>query len=130
MKKRIILWVIGWAIIYAVFFRLLPYLNDRYHACYTHHDAYIQVINGKILQKFVDSTNHNDQVIIYSGKNGEQGTMVFTPEFYDMFDLLNVGDSIVKRENSIYYKVIFKSTGKDTLFMFHTMCKDSLKKVH
>jgi hypothetical protein len=128
MKKKLIIWIIGWTILYVVFFLLLPYLNDRYHGCYLHNDVYVQSINGSVLQKFVDPKNHNDQVIIYSAVNKGQEMMVFTPEFYDMFDLINVGDSIIKEKNSIDYKVIFKSTGKDTIFEFHTTCKDSLKR--
>jgi hypothetical protein len=106
-------------------------MRTRYEGCGKHQEVYNQSISGRVLQKYIDSKNHNYQTVVFSGMDGYQpGVMIFSPEFYDMFDLINVGDSVVKKKNTIYYKVIFKATGKDTLFPFHSVCKDSLKKQH
>ncbi len=56
--------------------------------------------------------------------------MIFTPEFDALYDFLNIGDSIIKEPHTLYDKVVFKKTGKDTLFKFYTSCKDSLAKSH
>ena len=50
----------------------------------------------------LDHNNHNDQMVVFSGMNGiPHGMMDLTPEFYDMFDLINVGDSVIKKKNTI-----------------------------
>jgi hypothetical protein len=103
-------------------------MHNKYEGCGKHQEVYKQSINGRVLQKYVDTKNHNYQTAVFSGMDGyQQGSMIFSPEFYDMFDLINVGDSVIKRKNTIYYRVIFKATGRDTIFPFHSICKDSLK---
>ncbi len=54
--------------------------------------------------------------------------MIFTPEFYGMYDFIDVTDSIIKNINSVNYRVKNKTTGKDTTMKFDTTCKDSLNK--
>lgn len=130
MKKRIIFWVIGWIVIYIVFFKVLPKLTDKYHGCYIHKDVYVQSIKSRIIRKFIDSANHAEETIAFLGKDNKEEKMIFTPEFNGMYDSINEGDSIIKEKNSIYYKVIFETTGKDTIFKFYTTCKDSLKNPH
>ncbi|NHA02855.1 hypothetical protein G7092_03575 [Mucilaginibacter sp. HC2] len=127
MKKRIIFWLIGWAIIYAVFFQVLPYLTDRYHGCYIHQDVYAQSIKSVVFKKFIDHANHNEKTIVYLENNREK-SMIFTPEFYGMYDFIDVTDSIIKNINSVNYRVKNKTTGKDTTMKFDTTCKDSLNK--
>ena len=124
MRNRILGLIVGGIILYLIAFKLLPYLGDRYHGCYLHHDIYIQHIRSRVIKKFVDADNHNDQVIVYLDGTKQPKMMTFSPENLDMYDAIDVGDSIIKLENSI------KSTGKDTIFQFHTMCQDSLKKPH
>ncbi|MGZ3873963.1 MAG: hypothetical protein ACXVJD_13655, partial [Mucilaginibacter sp.] len=116
MKNKIIVMLIGWSLMYLIFFRLLPYLTDKYHGCYIHQDVYKQVIKSTILDKYVDSKNHNYETITYIGRDNKEETMVFTPEFGALYDFLNIGDSIIKEKSSIYYKVKSKATSKDTTF--------------
>jgi hypothetical protein len=130
MKKRIIFWVIGWIIIYVVFFKVLPYLTDKNRGCYIHKKVCDQSFSSRVIRKFVDSANHANETITFIGKDNKEEKMIFTPEFNGMYDSINEGDSIIKEKNSIYYKVIFKTTGKDTIFKFYTTCKDSLKTPH
>ena len=127
MKKKVTIAISGWILIYLVFFKLLPYLTDRYHGCYIHEDVYKQAIKSTILDKYIDSENHNSETAIYAGDHNKGVIMVFRPEFGALYDFLNAGDSIIKKKGSIYYEVKSKATGKDTLFKFYTTCKDSLK---
>ena len=130
MKKGIVFLIIGWILLYLVFFKILPYLSDKYHGCYIHQDVYTQRIKSVVLDKFIDSKNHDNETIIYWGKNNKQEIMTFTGDFDGLYDFLNVGDSIIKEPHTLYYKVIFQKTGKDTLFKFYSSCKDSLIKSH
>ncbi len=119
--------VIIWISIYIVFFQILPGLNEKYHECNIFHEINNQQIHSKVLRKFIDSVNHNYKTISYLNDNGVEETMMFPAKLGDMYDFLNVGDSIIKKENSIYYKVKNKATGRDTSFKLDTKCKDSLK---
>jgi hypothetical protein len=127
-KKRVIIWLIGWTLLYLVFCQLLPYLSNKYHGCYIHQDIYNRSIKSVVLDKFIDPANHNEKTIIYFGKDGKQEKMIFTPELLGVYDFLNEGDSLIKEKNSIYYRVRYKATGKDTVIKFETTCKDSLAK--
>ncbi|MFI5140542.1 MAG: hypothetical protein ACHQIM_22170 [Sphingobacteriales bacterium] len=130
MKKRIIIFLIAQILLYLVFFQLIPYFSDKYRGCYIYRDVYRQYIKSTVLDKFIDSKNHNEKTIIYFGKNKKEETMIFPGYLVDMYDFLNVGDSIIKERNSIYYKVKSEATGKDTVFKLETTCKDSLVKWH
>jgi hypothetical protein len=129
MKKKIIIFIIVWILIYLAFFKLLPYLTDKYHGCYIHEDIYKQNIKAVVSGKFIDPANHNNKTIAYSTV-GHLGQMIFPGYLEDLYEYLNVGDSIIKEKSSIYYKVKSKATGKDTVFRFYTTCKDSLAKSH
>ncbi|HEY9000685.1 MAG TPA: hypothetical protein VIM89_04995 [Mucilaginibacter sp.] len=131
MTKRIVRIIIALIVFYILYRYLIPYMHNKYEGCGKHQEVYNQSINGRVLQKYVDAKNHNYQTVVFSGINGyQQGSMIFSPEFYDMFDLINVGDSVIKKKSTIYYKVIFKASGKDTIFPFHSICKDSLSNKH
>lgn len=109
-------------------FQLFPYLNHKYHGCYIHKDVYNQHIKSIVLYKFIDPKNHNEETITYVGESDKEENMIFPGYLEDMYDSLNVGDSIIKKEKSIYYKVKPKATGKDIMFKFTTTCDDSLVK--
>jgi hypothetical protein len=128
MKKRIMIWIVGWAILYIVSYKIIPYYADKYQGCGLHKDVYTQSFRALILDKFTDPKNHNLQTIIYRGKDYKEKSMTFTPDFNGMYDFIDAGDSIIKKANTIHYRVINKAKGKDTVLKFYTMCKDSLKK--
>jgi len=130
MKLKIILMIVFWVLMYIFIFRLFPYFNDKYSGCYVHHDVYIQNIKSIVEKKFIDSSNHYNKTIVYLNEDKLKRGMIFPGYLEDMYDYLNIGDSIVKEKNSIYYRVKSKATGKDTLFKFETTCKDSLTKSH
>ncbi len=128
MKNKIIIWLIGGTLIYVVFFQLLPYLTNRHHGCYIHKDIYNQDIKSVVLDKFLDPANHNEETIIYFGNDGKQKKMIFTVELESVYNFLNEGDSIIKKKNSISYRIRNKATRKDSIINFETTCKDSLIK--
>ena len=105
--------------------KVLPYLGTKSQGCYLHQEVYIQKINGIVTKKFIDKENHNYQTIYLSSIVNKNQLIIVTPEFGDMYDYLNIGDSIIKEPNSIFYRV--HSKNKDTIFKFYTICKDSLK---
>jgi len=125
MKNRIIIFIMGWILIYLIFFKLLPYLTNKYHGCYIHEDIYKQNIKSIVTGKFIDAANHNNKTIVYS-TGVHPGQMIFPGYLEDMYDYLNVGDSVIKEKSSVYYRVKSNVTNKDTVFKFYTTCKDSL----
>lgn len=127
MKKRITIFISGWILIYLVFFRLLPYLTNRYHGCYVHEDIYKQNIKAIVSAKFIDAANHNNKTIVYSTGGHLEEQTLFPLYLEDLYDYLNIGDSIIKEKNSIYYRAKSNVTHRDTLFKFYTTCKDSIK---
>lgn len=126
MTNRIIVLIAAWTLLYLVFFKLFPYLNDKYHGCYVHEDIYNQKIKAIVTRKFIDSANHCNKTIVYS-TGGSPEQMIFPGYLEDMYDYLNPGDSIIKKQASIYYSVRSNVLQHDTLFKFYTTCKDSLK---
>ena len=128
MKRNIIFSVVGLGLMYFILIYYVPHWHEESSGCYLHHEVYVQNIRSKIEKKLIDSHNHNYKEIIYLDENKEEKTMVFTPEFQVMFDSLNVGDTIIKEKNSIYYKIKYNKLQKDTIFQFYTMCKDSINK--
>jgi hypothetical protein len=129
MKIKIILMVLVAFLIYIIFIQILPNLNEKYYGCYIFDDLYNQKGSFKVRKKFIDSNNHNYQKITYLNKDNVEKTMTFGPELADMYDFLNIDDSIIKEKNSVYYRVKSKSTRKDTVFKFVTTCKESVKKL-
>lgn len=130
MKKRIAIAIVVNIMLYLIFFKLIPYFSDKYHGCYIYQDIYNQSIKSTVLDKFIDSKNHNIQTIIFFGSTHKEETMIFPGYLQDMYDYLNVGDSIVKEKNSIYYRVKSATTAKDTVFKLENTCKENLAKWH
>lgn len=111
-------------ILYFIFFRVIPYVSDKYRGCYIYRDVNAQYIKSTVLNKFIDAKNHNEKTIIYVGENNREENMIFPGYLVDMYDFMNVGDSLIKEKNSIYYRVKSKAIKKDSLFKLETTCKD------
>jgi hypothetical protein len=130
MIRKILFTIICVVVIYVIFMRLLPYLNDKSYECDLYNKVYNQQISALVERKFIDTRNHNYRKIIYSENTKVGQDMILDGEFQEIYDFLEVGDSLIKEKKSIYYKVKSKATGKDTVFKFYTNCKDSLVKSH
>lgn len=104
----------------------MPYLSDNYQGCYIHKEIYGDEISAIIVSKYVDYDNHGEQTIAYVENGKSERKMVFPGYLIDLYDYSNVGDSIVKRKNSIDYRIKSKIDGKDSIFTFESFCKDSI----
>lgn len=93
-----------------------------------YNDVYNQRISGLVLDKFYDSANHNHMTIAYSEGNDDTKSMIIVGETGEIFEFVNVGDSLIKKPNSVYYKIKYKTSGKDTLIKIETDCKDTVRK--
>ena len=127
MIKRVLIAILSVIVLYLIFNRLLPYLNNKYYECDLYNEVYNQQFSGLVEKKFIDTPNHNYRKIIYSDKTRVKQSMILEGGFQEIYDFLEVGDSLIKERKSIYYKVKSKSTGKDTVFKIETTCKDTLK---
>jgi hypothetical protein len=52
---------------------------------------------GKVLEKYIDESNHSYRVVILDSK--EKVSLPSTA--YDLFDLINIGDSLVKESSTL-----------------------------
>jgi hypothetical protein len=128
MNRKIIIVIVFWIILYFIIFQLIPYYNNKYAGCSLHKEVYTQFINSTITRKFIDSNEHANPTISYNKEDGTEQSMVLYGEFDGMFDYISVGDSILKKKNSLFYIIKSKVTRKDSIFKFDSVCKDSIKK--
>lgn len=127
MKIRVLILITGLTILYFVFFKILPYLDKKYHGCYIYQDINDQEMKSIVVEKLIDKANHNEETIIFSDGKKSIKKMIFPGYLEDMYFYLNIGDSVIKRKNSIYYRVKSKLTGKDTTFKLEVTCNDSAR---
>ena len=129
--KKALLIIIIWIIVLIVGSRILRYFNENDTGCTLAEYVYVQDINAVVTKKFINSSEHNYETIIYRGDDGAEDHMVFSgPEYGALFDFLSVRDSIIKTKNSFFYRVRSKATGKDTVLKFETSCKENFAKTH
>ncbi len=128
--KRKIIGILIFSILAFLFFRFgSPYLTAM-GECNFHKRVYNQGFKGKVIRKYVDSNDHNYNMVDISMKNNsEQMSLNLSAGGYlNMFDLIHTNDSIIKEKKSICYRIKSNARGKDTLFEFYTHCRDNLKK--
>ena len=78
--------------------------------------------NGVLVKKFRDAPNHNYKTIRYRVNDREMESLVFVLEGSGCYDYLMEGDSIVKTENDLTFKVIRQ--GRDSLFKLDYECNN------
>jgi hypothetical protein len=127
--RKAILVIIIWVIFLIAGSRILHYFNENDNGCALAEYVYDQEIDVVVKKKFINSSQHNYETIIYRGDDGGDDHMVFSgPEYGALFDFLNVGDRIIKKKNSFFYQVQPNATDKDTVFQFETSCQESFSK--
>lgn len=127
MKNNII-WTASFLIIvFILFFYIFPHLNLENNGCFLHKEVYNQRIQSTVERKFIDTPNHALKKIIYLDVNKQEKELVFYAEYKNMYDSLNIGDSLIKKSGTLYYNIKSKITGKDREFKFYTLCKDSIR---
>jgi len=127
-QLKVILSLLTFAIItYLFFYKLTPYLDSQ-SGCSITHDFYTQKLKVTVKKKYIDSSDHNYEIVEYLDSNKDKQEMNLTDGLGDMFDALEVGDSIIKKENNLDYKVVSK--GKISAFHYDTICRDSLEAKH
>jgi hypothetical protein len=127
MKNNIIWTALFLIIVFVLFLYIFPHLNIENNGCSLYQEVYNQRIKSKVERKFIDSPNHALKKIIYLDDNKEEKELVFYAEYKNMYDSLSIGDSIFKKSGTLYYRIKFKTTEKDRLFKFYTLCKDSIR---
>jgi hypothetical protein len=127
MKNNIIWTGLFLIVLFILFLYIFPHLNNENNGCYLHKEVYNQGIQSMVERKFNDTLNHSLKKIIYLDDNKKENELVFYAEYKNMYDSLNVGDSIIKKKGALYYIVKSKATGKNMVFKFYTLCKDSIR---
>lgn len=126
MKWRLLIYPAFIVICYFTFHYLDNY-NKKYAGCDLYKDVYEQSISFKVTQKFIDQDNHNNPVFIYVDNNNQPGRMTCTSELMDIYDSTEIGDSVIKQKNVLWYKIIHGKTGEVKSAWLYSTCKDSLK---
>jgi hypothetical protein len=125
MKWRLLLYP-AFIIICYVTFRYLDNYNIKHYGCDLHKEVYEQSLSFKVTQKFIDQDNHNIPVLIYVDNNNQQQRMTMM-NLMEVYDSAEIGDSVIKQKNALWYKIISGKTGEVKLAQFYSHCKDSLK---
>ncbi|WP_367866784.1 hypothetical protein [Pedobacter sp. WC2423] len=124
MKNNILTILSSTIILFFVFFYILPYNHDKYHACFVEQEVYVQEIRSRIEKKFIDTPNHAYEKIIYLDTNKNETELVFTSEYKNMYASIGVGDSIIKLKGTLYYTIKSKGTNKSKVYKFYSLCTD------
>jgi hypothetical protein len=64
---------------------------------------------GKILRKYIDRKQHNYQMLVIQKKEGQDSSS-YSNDSSGFWDFIEIGDSIIKIENSNEIKVVNKDT--------------------
>jgi hypothetical protein len=83
-----------------------------------------QNINGVIIDKFVDASNHNNPTIIIFDNSVEKKLLLFHNNDAHVYSYLSVKDSIYKAAKS--YELDIKRNGKITKMALNFGCSDAL----
>ena len=126
MKIKVFLVGLFWSV-FLIIFLLLSQSGRKFSECRIYKEVFAQTIKAKVERKFIDTLNHNNKTITYLNEKKEPNEIIFHSELRAIYNFLNVGDSIVKSQYSLYYYVKSNATGKFTRFSFHTSCKESIK---
>jgi len=66
---------------------------------------------GKVVKKYIDTKQHNYQMLVIQKKEGRDSSY-YNTDSSGFYEFVEIGDSIIKIENSNEMKVV----NKDTLF--------------
>ena len=129
MKWRLLIYPAFILICYLAIHYIDSY-NKKHAGCDLYKETYEQRISFKVTKKFIDQDNHNTPVFIYVDNNNQAGMMAFTNELMDIYDSAEIGDSVIKQKNALWYKIISGKTGEVKSAWLYSSCKDSLKYKH
>ena len=106
--RRNPLYIVVILIIGTIFF---IYLSKRAKSC---SEAYVELrpyaLRGKVINKYIDKSNHAYKTIVLSKENGINDTLTFLQfDKSNLFLSLRAGDSIVK-ENDSYVITVYRDT--------------------
>jgi len=73
--------------------------------CLREEDATKEIINGKVIRVFLDSTNHSYETLDFVMDGEEKKSYIFLFEKSGCFKYLEPGDFIVKEPQSLVLKV-------------------------
>ena len=77
-----------------------------------------QKFNGKIVNKYIDTNNHNYQMLIIQ-KYDLRDSLAFNTDLSGFYDYIKTNDTVEKVENSNEIKII----NRDTSFFINFDCK-------
>jgi hypothetical protein len=109
-------------------FKAIDHYERKNYGCELHRTVYALTLKSKVTDKLIDVNEHNYQTVYYLNfGNKYKNYMVFSdPEFNYMYDFIEPGDSLIKAKNTLAFTIRTKRLKKDTVFLFSTMCKDSI----
>lgn len=123
MRKRNLLWLIVPAIAFIIVVFVFPKLKKEYEGCREEKEMKAENFRALVKQKFVDSDNHNFQVLILIDRqNNKTIKKIVLNEYGDMFKLVVVGDSILKQSDDSLYIVKHTDSSIDSI-IFESNCR-------
>jgi hypothetical protein len=79
-------------------------------------------ISSVITKKYIDTVNHNFKTIEFFDIDGNKVAKILLEEYGKMYQIINVGDSLIKKPDDDMYTII--SNGNFKRLRFNNFCKN------
>ena len=124
-KANFILTIIGlllFLIFYLLYFDQWTENTRKSNMCKAKQKALSVNLNGTIQKRYRNKRNHMVETIEINSIDKNIRSTFLANEVSGFFDIISVGDSLIKDEGSLKIKVI--SNGIQKTFLLNYMCKD------
>lgn len=111
IKAYVIICIIGVVVVFIWFMNIVEFPNMEFEKAINAYKN--QKYSGTVLNKFIDRNEHNFHKIILH-ENGRERTILLDIEIGGLYKFIQLGDSIIKKENELFVHIIREDL--DTLY--------------
>ncbi|MHA7131899.1 hypothetical protein [Algoriphagus namhaensis] len=109
-------------IIYFIYVSDTPINLVQKSLCKTEEMAKAEIINGMVVNKTLDTDNHNYRTVIYKDGDRVRRTYIFDLDLNEGFEIVKIGDSIIK-ESGVLEITIVNQSGENYKHSLRFGCK-------
>lgn len=80
----------------------------------------VEIVKGKIVAKYIDSNNHNYKIIKILNYDNKEIVWFMNYDTSSFFEEVVIGDSIIKRKDTVKVMIIRDSIKKEYILDFQT----------
>jgi hypothetical protein len=120
--KNFFIWLSVTLILVILFHVIFPSLNTQNNGCREYKLMLKENISSVITKKYIDTVNHNFKTIEFFDIDGNKVDKILLEEYGKMYQIINVGDSLIKKPEDDMYTII--SNGNFKRLRFNNFCKN------